>query len=555
MKSPKIVEQITVVLLFAVLVPFVTIGVIISNLSQQSVRKELNYAATMLSKFLGENIQNYLSDSQQKLTQAARAIPYLYFEEDKADYLREVENFSGLFSNIRIVNKNSTLNGFVFDSSTYNIDLNAPIDENNSLAANINVSNLERLLEEKFSDQNREVFVLDIDNALIAASTKDISDLPALIADLPKDKSIEAPVVYGKVKNQPVAYYKLKNPAWTIIVSTNEELTKSTIDVARFRIALALTLAAFFIIFTVGLYTYYLYINIRQLFKGIIAISKGSYERKIHLIRNVLTPHEVLFLAKEFNYMAMKISQSYKELSEKNIELARLDEFRSNLVSAISHEFRTPLTSIIGYASRLLRQDIKIDKKTQASSLKIIKQQAQMLSRMVEDILVVPDIESFKLQLNPECIDLPQLVEKSILYVGSKDQQFKLNFDSNLKPVYVDEYRMTQILVNLFENATKYAIPDSDILIIGGEIEGKTALMISNKSEPVKEEMLEKLFDKFIRLDGAMTRTTRGTGLGLFIVKGLANAMNIDVNLSYDNESSEFQVTLLFGTKDEQQSS
>ena len=68
----------------------------------------------------------------------------------------------------------------------------------------------------------------------------------------------------------------------------------------------------------VGFYTYYLYINIRQLFKGITAISKGNYDKKIHLIKNIFTPHEVVFLAKEFNYMADKINVSHKDLRKKN---------------------------------------------------------------------------------------------------------------------------------------------------------------------------------------------------------------------------------------------
>lgn len=546
MKSPKIVEQIIIVLLFAVLIPFVTIGIIISNVSQQSVRKELTYSAKTISQFLGENIQNYLDDAQERLDEIAAAVPYFYYTHDIKDYLSDVESKYGLFRNLKLVNSKSVLNGFVFDSSNYTIKLSSKIDDTTALSAQITVANLEKILTKKFNEGNRDVYVFDIDNTLIASSVKNPKNTGAILENLPKERTVGHPEIYGKIKNQPFAYYKLKNPNWTVVVSTNQELTRDTIDLARFRIVLALSLAALFIIFVVGLYTYYLYINIRQLFKGIIAISKGSYERKIHLIRNVFTPHEILFLAQEFNYMAQKISRSYKDLSEKNLELARLDEFRTNLVNAISHEFRTPLTSIIGYASRLLRQDIVIDDNVRANSLKVIKQQAQMLSRMVEDILVVPEIESFRLNLNLEEQDLSRLIEKSLLYVAPHGHEFTVNLDSNLKPVHVDKDRMTQILVNLFENASKYSPSNSAISIIGGEVEGKQALMISNKSEPIAKDMLNKLFDKFVRLDKGLTSSSRGTGLGLFIVKGLANAMGIRVLLGYDEGTEEFQVTLLF---------
>ncbi len=99
----------------------------------------------------------------------------------------------------------------------------------------------------------------------------------------------------------------------------------------------------------------------RQLLKGLMAVTKGNYKRKVRLLVSIFTPHEIVFVAGEFNKMVREINKSYKELKLKNIELKKLDEFRSNLIDTVSHEFRTPLTSIKGYTSRLLRQDIEIN--------------------------------------------------------------------------------------------------------------------------------------------------------------------------------------------------
>ena len=115
---------------------------------------------------------------------------------------------------------------------------------------------------------------------------------------------------------------------------------------------------------------------------------------------NVLTPREIIFLAEEFNSMIEEINASYKKLKQKNKELKQLDNFRSNLVDTVSHELRTPLTSIRGYTSRLLRTDIEIDEETKHKSLLIIKQQSERLSRMIEYLLVIPDIEGAKLNIN-----------------------------------------------------------------------------------------------------------------------------------------------------------
>ena len=134
-------------------------------------------------------------------------------------------------------------------------------------------------------------------------------------------------------------------------------------------------------------------------------------------------------LEKEFNYMTKKVASSYTELSEKNLELKRLDEFRSSLVSAISHEFRTPLTSIIGYSSRLLRSDIKVDEETRLKSLRVIKQQAQRLSGMVDDLLVIPEIESYKLRLNIQPLDLSNFLQT----LSSTQTYLGLDFDKTLR--------------------------------------------------------------------------------------------------------------------------
>ena len=326
-------------------------------------------------------------------------------------------------------------------------------------------------------------------------------------------------------------------------MDTTKKVTAKTITKARYRIILSLCIAAFSIIFIVGLYTYYLYINIRQLFKGITAISKGNYDKKIHLIKRAFTPHEIVFLAKEFNYMANKINVSYKDLREKNKELERLNDFRENLVNATSHEFRTPLTSIIGYTSRLLRQDIVLDDETKLKSLQIIKQQAQRLSNMVEDLLVIPELESYSLKFNIQEIDLSDSINRAIEYLSSNEVKFNSNIADDIKNVWADDYRLEQIIINLLDNAIKYNKDNAPIEIEANNIDDVPVLKIKNKCDKISDDIKEKLFEKFIRADSKLTRTTRGTGLGLYIVKGLAEAMKIDISLECDEE---FIMTLKF---------
>ena len=540
MKRLKIIEQIIIVLIIAILIPFITIGIIISNISQQSVRNELANNAGLSAQFIGDSVENYVELSKNQLIQIASGLNYIPGTMEKLKYFANIEAKAKLFKNIDIVEADETeIKDYITDGGK--ITLFAPIDEAQKLyiKAQIDIKNLEVLLENK-NMQERKIYIFDRDNfELIASNTAD-DGMQKEISELVMPDNQQSGF-FGK-KNTPKAYYKINNPNWVVIVDTTKEITAQTITKARYRIILSLCLAGLSIVFIVGLYTSYLYINIRQLFKGITAISKGNYDKKIHLIKRAFTPHEIVFLAKEFNYMANKINVSYKDLRKKNKELEKLNQYRENLVNATSHEFRTPLTSIIGYTSRLLRHDIELDDETKVKSLQTIKQQAQRLSKMVEDLLVIPELDSLSLKFNIEEVDLINSITKAIEYLEDEEYMINTSISPDLKFVWADEYRLEQIFVNLIDNAKKYTT-DKIINISAENSENMPVVKIKNKCDKIPPEIKEKLFEKFIRADSNLTRTTRGTGLGLYIVKGLAEAMKIKIELSADDE---FEITLNF---------
>ena len=286
-----------------------------------------------------------------------------------------------------------------------------------------------------------------------------------------------------------------------------------------------------------GLHSYYLYINIRQLFKGIMAIAKGNYKRQIRLITSPFTPYEIVFLAQEFNRMAHQLQKTYIELDKSNKELNEMNEFRKNLIDTVSHELRTPLTSIQGYTSRLLRQDIVIDKETQQKSLRIIREQSERLKHLIEDLLTVPDIEQFRLRTAIDKVWLRDIMENAKTLVKHKERNdIIINMAEDFPQVSADKERLVQVFVNLFENAMKYSEEYTSIIVEGVVEEDVPTIRVRNKCEMIPEDKLVHLFDKFIRLDDNTTRTTRGTGLGLFIVKALVEAMNAEISLSSDEE-------------------
>lgn len=536
LKRLKIVEQIGIVFFFAVLIPMSVSGFIINNINQHSMRHQLRESAVLIANMVSDEIDFFSNTINNNLEQIAFSLNFIPAKAQKTKYLKNVSSNFDNCEKIEIVGSKEELEKIHNENNLLNkATVSIPLDKKNFLVATYTIEALQDELFQSLKDDARQIYVMTNEGKLIASHNYTESVFKETLSLLPKKLKLNSPVIFGDVKNQPLVYVHKNDPPITIIVNTTERVTQKAINNNRAKIILSFILATLVIIFVTALYTYYLYINIRQLFKGIIAISKGNYERQIRLLTTAFTPHEIVFLALEFNRMAGEIHKSYLQLKQNNIELKQLNEFRSNLIDTVSHELRTPLTSIQGYTSRLLRQDIKIDEETKQKSLRIIKEQSERLKRLIEDLLTIPDIEGMRLRTNVESVWLPEVMETAKLLVKNKDnKEIVINIPENFPNVSGDKNRLEQVFVNLIENAVKYAYPDTKI-VVDGVVEGDIAkIFVKNDCDIIPPKKLNTLFEKFMRLDDNTTRTTRGTGLGLFIVKGLVEAMQGDIKLTSD---------------------
>ena len=540
----KIAEQIIIVIFFAVLIPMTVSGFIINNINQQSNRYQLRTTAVIIANIVSEEIDVFLNSIDNELTQIATTLEYYNSEnKDVKSFLDKLIKNTPFYEELVIVNSNE-LEKYKKNNMNNNYAVvSKNLGNDKHLVALLNTEVLKQNLFKTLAQDKRQIYVLSgSNNELVASSNFSKEGYDASVAQLPKHLVENEPIIYGNVKNQPLVYLKKTKPDTLILVNTTKDIRQNIIDYNRNQIILAIIVTMLTVFFIVGLYTSYLYINIRQLFKAIIAISKGNYERRIRLLTNIFTPFEIVFLGVEFNKMVNQIHKSYIQLKKKNKELKQLNEFRSNMIDTVSHEFRTPLTSIQGYTSRLLRQDIEIDEETKQKSLKVIKRQSERLKRMIEDLLVIPDIEGARLNFNLIPIPINTIIENSIFLVRNDQKREIINNVQDCSvEVIADNDRIEQVFVNLIENAVKYAKEDSPIKLDYETIENKLVISVQNDYDVIPREKLKTLFDKFTRVDDKTTRTTRGTGLGLFIVKGLVEAMNGEIRL-YSNETCGFCV-------------
>ena len=542
----KIVEQIIIVLFIAVLAPLTISAIIVNNVNQHAVRAQLQDTALLLANMVSDEIDFYGDTVRFELKQLATQLKFVPSNQEKA-FLENVISQSKLFNSANIVNSEEEFLEIKSNNhKSKSAIVGEKIDDARFLVLTFDVDKIKAGLFRSIEEDERQIYVINKNNDILASKNYTQEVFNKSIKLLPETLKLDEPVIYGDIKNQPLVYLKKSDTDLLIIVNTTKNITKRHIYYNRDKIILTLIISALTILFLVGLYTYYLYINIRQLFKAIIAISKGNYERRIRFLTNIFTPYEIIFLAYEFNRMVKQIQKSHQQLKKKNKMLKQLNEFRSSMIDTVSHEFRTPLTSIQGYTSRLLRQDIEIDEETKQKSLHIIKKQSERLKRMIEDLLVIPEIEGLRLNVNLDENNLYTTMENAITLVKNNSDKTIVNniTDDNIF-VLSDSDRLEQVFVNLVENAIKYAPEGSEIHIDVEQTSDTVSVLVKNKYEQLSKDTLSTLFGKFTRLDNTTTRTTRGTGLGLFIVKGLVEAMNGTIKL-YSTEEWGFiaKVTL-----------
>lgn len=538
LKKLKIIEQIAIVFFFAVIIPISISGFIINNINQQSVRHQLRESAILVASMVSDEVDFFMKTNETTLAQIADTLEYLPSQKLKDKFIKEVAKKYPNCEDITIAKNEKALEQITYEANINEKPiLSTQMKDGSFLVILFNANNWDNQLFKSLENDNRQVYIMDKNNHLISSHNFTPEDFKETIDQLPEEKIEDAPVMIGDEKNRPIVYIHRTNPELTIVVNTTENIAKHAILDNRVKIIISVLSAILSMMVVIGFYIYYLYINIRQLFKAVIAISKGNYQRQIRLLTTSFTPYEIVFLANEFNNMVSEIHKSYLELKRKNIELKQLNEFRSNLLDTVSHELRTPLTSIQGYTSRLMRQDIVIDDETKQKSLRIIREQSERLKRLIDDLLTIPDIEGMRLRTVNDNVNLEEVLEQAELLLRKRDgHEIIVNMDNDITQVYADKGRLEQVFVNLYENAIKYAYPDTPILVNIKQHKNKAVIKIKNKCDVIPEKKLKSLFEKFVRLDDEMTRTTRGSGLGLFIVKGLIEAMEGTITLTSNNE-------------------
>ncbi|MFN8595261.1 MAG: ATP-binding protein [Anaerolineae bacterium] len=206
--------------------------------------------------------------------------------------------------------------------------------------------------------------------------------------------------------------------------------------------------------------------------------------------------------------------------------LREADDVKNTFISVISHELKTPVALIKGYAGTLRREDAKWDAATVRDSAAIIEEEADRLTHLIDNLLDASRLQAGALKLNIADVALDQLaahiVEK--FSVEAQHHPIALDFPANFPTVPADAVRLEQVLSNLINNAMKYSPADTPIQIVGRFNPREVTVTVIDRGIGIPLEEQARIFERFYRVDDALSRRTQGSGLGLYLAKAVVDA-------------------------------
>ena len=268
------------------------------------------------------------------------------------------------------------------------------------------------------------------------------------------------------------------------------------------------------------------------------------------------TDDEINELGKNINTMSDKLESTIKQLRDNNLELekdieekSKIDEMRKQFISDVSHELKTPIALIQGYAEGLV-ENVNSDDESRKFYAEVILDESNKMDTLVKQLLELMKLEYGKRELNNENFNIVELINEVIrkckVMLGEKN--IKIEFDSSKQvTVNADDFYIEQVVTNYFTNAIKHAENvngEKKISIKIEEKESKVRVSVFNTGNNIPEEHLSKIWGRFYKEDSSRNRNDGGTGIGLALVKAIMNNYRNDYGVINRENGVEFYFEL-----------
>lgn len=267
---------------------------------------------------------------------------------------------------------------------------------------------------------------------------------------------------------------------------------------------------------------------------------EGEIERRDGLVTSIGITYAPLFVDNRLE----SIIANVRDITN----FRRVQEMQNVFISTVSHELRTPVALIKGYASTLLRPDAQWNMDVVKQSLEVIEDEADRLTELIDDLLTASKIQaerSIKLTLSDIKLDLLGARAVERFTTQSSRHKIVLSFQADFPAIQGDARLLRQVIDNLLTNAIKYS-PNGGTITVGGRYtDTAVTFFMRDTGVGIAEADQQHIYDRFYRVDGNLTSKTKGTGLGLYLVKAIVEAHHGEINVkSQPGSGSTFFFTL-----------
>ena len=343
-------------------------------------------------------------------------------------------------------------------------------------------------------------------------------------------------------------YGPLDNADWFIVSTTMESIQESVRIANRFLAYIGVAAAV------VG--GILMWILSRRVTDPVLELAKIS-ERMTHLDFEAKyqgkEKNEIGLLGSNINQLSESLERTISELKTANIELQKdiekkeqIDEMRKEFLANVSHELKTPIALIQGYAEGL-REGVSDDAESRDFYCEVIMDEAGKMNTMVQKLLTLNQLEFGNDMVSMERFDIVALIRNYLQSAEILTRQNGITVQmEQTEPVYVwgDEFKTEEVFMNYFTNAVHYCQGEKTVRIHVGQEGDRVKISVFNTGEAIPEESLDHLWDKFYKVDKARTREYGGSGVGLSIVKAIMQSMNQEYGVQNCPDGVVFWFTL-----------
>ena len=277
-------------------------------------------------------------------------------------------------------------------------------------------------------------------------------------------------------------------------------------------------------------------------------LSKEMSKLNFKVKSNIKTGDELGVLGQSMNELSDKLEETIVELKRANYELQKdiakkeeVDSMRKEFISNVSHELKTPIALIQGYAEGL-KECVNDDDESREFYCEVIMDEADRMNKMVKNLLSLNQLESGNFSVQYEKFDISEVISGVIqkLNYMLKQKEIEIEYDKISSFVYADEFMIEEVVTNYLTNAINHT-DEHRIIKIGIENRGKMVrVSVYNSGKRIPDDSLDLIWDKFYKVDKARTREYGGSGIGLSIVKAIINTHNTKYGVDNKENGVEF---------------